>query len=659
MPLDSSDPVVMHLLAETALTDSANLQVLSFEEVEELKKELSLLSNRIDASKRKLALEMKLQEAAQSLGRLENSNGDYGHGADTQDSEVAISTQKCENLAQELWKLERRASELRSKLLEHTAGVLQMTHKGLKKKSSAKNASEVNGDSGIASGVDHFDNRSLYRSVDCLDDLGTSQGGGRPAAESVDMSAIQSTTTKLEQLNQRLREMILNARPDEDFDPIPQQAANSAPASSAAAVHDHLAYLERGLESMASCQSPAAPTAADPATEERLEEFNKQLDDVLVDIGARQKFSPHNSTIRKGVTQQLGALEEAIHDVQKRITGLSEQKTILTTQIQQQRELNSKSDAERDAQISELQEELDSARAGPDQNEVHEEKDAEISRLRSEYADLESEMVRIQTELTMVKAELDGAYGTRKERAAEAPDPNLMKEMEELSERNLSLTEELASLKAEQSSNKNNPDLQQRVQMLEKELRETIDDYEALTKSSIEFEKERDNLEGMIDKYRDRCEDLEAQLNDERIQGLGNKSAPSASGGREAPPAENTSTSTLKQEFKKMMRDTRTENMKALKVWSLAPPPRMLLGLCILTFSSAGGTRGTAQARGLGQDSQERAGRVKAEPKSEHRSVNVMNPVHACVPILFIILSTIYIRISIISTHLHCLFFPH
>src|SRR5437667_9934315 len=60
----------MHLLVETALGDSQAYEVLAFEEIDELKKEYSLLSNRIEATKRKLVLESKVRDAALSLNRL-------------------------------------------------------------------------------------------------------------------------------------------------------------------------------------------------------------------------------------------------------------------------------------------------------------------------------------------------------------------------------------------------------------------------------------------------------------------------------------------------------------------------------------------------------------------------------------------------------------
>jgi hypothetical protein len=73
MTLD--DPIATHLLVETALGDSKGFDVLSYEELESLKKEDSMLVSRIDGMRRKLALETKVRDAAKSMNRLYGSGG--------------------------------------------------------------------------------------------------------------------------------------------------------------------------------------------------------------------------------------------------------------------------------------------------------------------------------------------------------------------------------------------------------------------------------------------------------------------------------------------------------------------------------------------------------------------------------------------------------
>lgn len=185
---------------------------------------------------------------------------------------------------------------------------------------------------------------------------------------------------------------------------------------------------------------------------------------------------------------------------------------------------------------------------------------AETRKAQNEMQDLEGQMVMLQTELTVAKAELDAAYGTRAERAAEnAVKPAKQQELDDLAARNKTLTGELESLRLEHN------DMSQRMQTLQRELTETIGEYETMTKSTIEFEREREQLESSMDTLRDRCETLETQLSEEKVRCLGVKS-PGSTAGRDSMSPGTTSTQVLKNEFKKLMRDTRAENMRALRV---------------------------------------------------------------------------------------------
>ncbi|KAJ5595330.1 uncharacterized protein N7459_001538 [Penicillium hispanicum] len=680
--LNTNDPVTMYLLTETAIGDSTSFEILSFEEVEDLKKERALLGNRIEGTKRKLALETKLRDAAQSIGRLYSppsprSSGEYGpNGTKSHrrsrsifgrsgtaevlgksDSELAMSQRKCEELAQELWKLERRSQQINQRLLEHTAGILQMTHKGLKKTPKTLDPETSFYDD------NDFDDRSLYRTPEHIDNYGlkgridTSSSAGVVSSE-----AMQATERKLENIGERLYDMMMQSNTGDFVDPPPQQSGGVELSDPAATVEAHLAYIENGLSSL---RSPASipsqgghPIEAEGSWREQLTDINNRVQSIVDRFGLTRSPTlppPPAASDGAGLEGQLSYLRTGIDGLESRVDGLLEQKSILTTQIQQQRELNNKSDAERDAHIGDLTEQLAHIRKDFElseregnavrdelsvvmeqleatrhngssqeeanaalveaegevarlksvvdslQNEVdsragevrdaqeraakevaeletrmqevrsesetrmqaaieqREQAEENVSRMQNEMTDLEGEVVRITTELTMVKAELDGAYGTRAQRAAEvAANPEIQKEIDALNTRNIELAEELATLRGQQAGG----DLKQRAETLEKELRETLDDYEAMTKASIEFEKERERFEGVIDSLRDRCEQLETQLSEERISWM-NLSSPT-SVGRDGT-SETTSTMVLKNEFKKMMRDTRNENMKILK----------------------------------------------------------------------------------------------
>ncbi|KIW02055.1 uncharacterized protein PV09_06555 [Verruconis gallopava] len=180
----------------------------------------------------------------------------------------------------------------------------------------------------------------------------------------------------------------------------------------------------------------------------------------------------------------------------------------------------------------------------------------------AEMQELRDEVVRLKTELTIAQAELDGAYGSRSERAAEtaaAANTEASKKLEAMISKNAELTAQIADLQRASG---------ERESQLKKELADTLKEFEELTKVSVEQERERDELESTIDKYRDRIESLEAQIAEDQVKWLGfvgdggNGASP---GSNVSGPSQSMSVMVLKNEFKKMMRDARTESAKQLR----------------------------------------------------------------------------------------------
>ena len=691
----------MHLLMETAIGDSKGYGVLSYEELEELKRERTTLLSRADATRRKLALESKLRDAAQSLNRLystkgrrestesdvnasptspkklrRNFLGSRNSNADTlsrTDDEFAASTRKCEELNNELSALEKRLEVVQRKVLEHTAGVLQMTHKGLKKNirrgelpRSPESMMSTNHRSVPAfDGIDDFDERSFYRSNGYDEDSPQGHGtmlNGKPQAPGAQTQALADAEHRLKDVNTRLRDMIMRADPDQKMEPPPQLSNDQANMNPETQIQEHLGYLAVGLDTIEANQARTVHDAQRSIHEsaDKLEDVNMRLHDMLErtsTTGQALMTMPVGSQ-GKSMQAQLAFATTALDRLNQRLDMYIEQKEILGRQIQQQRNVNFKSDAQKDAQIADLTNELDEAKrlqqieereaqslhdqinllmeqldsarqeatlmeqqhsmsssnalqaekearrqaeadvlaqlkSKQDQHtqlqadivglrqshdlqmqdhltkvnnltKAKEEADVEVQRCHAEMKQLESEVVRAQTDLTVVRAELDGAYGTRAQRAADVSmNPAIQKEIDDLNDKNAELQRHIDYLQSEHNAvGAGSADLQSKVEVLQKELKETIEDYELMTRASIEFEKERDQLESQIDSLRERSEALEAQVSDEKVKWLGMKNAgPGQSG-----PTESTSTMVLKNEFKKMMRDTRAENMKALRV---------------------------------------------------------------------------------------------
>ncbi|KAK7696279.1 hypothetical protein QCA50_000933 [Cerrena zonata] len=93
------DELLITLLASDAIVDSRGYEILSAEEVEELKKEHTVLSSRLVAMNKKLQLETKIRDAAVSLSK---ANASYKN----------VSKQSSEQLdnANRRWKLRKRNS---------------------------------------------------------------------------------------------------------------------------------------------------------------------------------------------------------------------------------------------------------------------------------------------------------------------------------------------------------------------------------------------------------------------------------------------------------------------------------------------------------------------------------------------------------------------
>ncbi|KAN0090509.1 Up-regulated During Septation domain containing protein [Hyaloscypha variabilis] len=788
--LNVNDPIQVHLLVETALFDSKDYEIFSQEEVDDLKKQCQYLTQRIEQTRQNLAIQSKYRDAAISMAKLysptdkkkagespdskKSRRSILGHNRQGSDQvreaeqERMASERKCEELAAELFSLEKRLMEPQSKLLRHTAGILQMTHKGPKKTpkgpgnqqqpgipgspesmytySNARSSMEPIGDEFF------FDERSAYKSADKLDGFGDIEResviGPPPRSQARDqMQIITKTEQKLEALNSRLREVIVKANPQRGA----SYATPPSKSNPGETLQSHLDYLERSISTIDQEHSLATRKheESESAMEETLESLNRELRGLLLPYDANQPEPP--KLTGKGLNEQLMFFQDIIGAVEVELsraganaknmgnqenleqletvmmglwdiiqsgeeenrqrkqqrrqtrtaqnlpededdmspdeggdsnepftlqgfstkvqwlyaqaTRLKDQKKVLQRQIKQQRELNSKSDATKDAELAQKVEEteriqallirterdadsvreqlslvmqkLDDARQqermreqsrqGDEsaairaaQEELNEKakmiaaleeelqdlkddrsiasaelqgkiadseskiaslsqelaaaaaaqaafetaikaKEKEVSNKEQELENSNMEIARLQTEVTIARAELDGAYGSRAQRAAEvAANPVIQKEIDNLKERNASLTAELATLKQNGSSGSASDE---KMRTLKKELEETIEEYEQMTKASIEWEKEREQLESTIDKLRDERESLEAQLSDEKVRWLGMKS-PGVDGAAQ-PGA--TSTTVLKNEFKKMMRDTRADSAKALR----------------------------------------------------------------------------------------------
>ena len=343
--------------------------------------------------------------------------------------------------------------------------------------------------------------------------------------------------------------------------------------------HDQLA-LEHGAaqEELTKAVAQRA-TVETEASQSKLELMNvtNEIDEMKRSFEGRHQEREDMQRQLQSNQSHAAGLQEKIASLEAQVAEMADDARLFAVES----EANAKQAAARHEDVSTQLATAVSARDSADQRHIDLQKDMEGH---------ENEIVRLTTELTMAKAELDGAYGSRAERAKEA-------QAAEVAERTQAITGELEWLRAEHEGlmgvhgqlNGEHDTLKRshtealaqieelraqagsadRSKNLEAELSGMTDAFQDLTRESIELEKERIQLEDLIDGLRDRCDALELQLNDEKIRWLGMKSPSlspeSAMNGR----ASMTSTMVMRQEFKKMMREARAEGVKALRVCAL------------------------------------------------------------------------------------------
>ncbi|KAL4081413.1 Up-regulated during septation-domain-containing protein [Scleroderma yunnanense] len=119
--VNTRDELLMSLLASEAIIDSRDCEILSAEEVEELKKEHHVLKIRLVAVEQKLKLEIKIRDAAQSLSRV---NAAHRKVSKQTEEQLEAAERKVAVVQKEYWRISERTSEVHRKLLEHCTGIL-------------------------------------------------------------------------------------------------------------------------------------------------------------------------------------------------------------------------------------------------------------------------------------------------------------------------------------------------------------------------------------------------------------------------------------------------------------------------------------------------------------------------------------------------------
>ncbi|KAB8304544.1 hypothetical protein EYC80_003928 [Monilinia laxa] len=362
MLLNINDPIQVHLLVEMALWDAKEYEILSPEEVDDLKKQCQSISQRIQTTRQNLAVHSKYRDAARSMSKLypdkkksvdlndsnEQKRGVFGNRNRSNsdqireaDLEREASEKKCEDLAAELWSLEKRLIEPEHRLLKHTAGILQMTHKG--PKTNPGDDAHLGGIPGSPESMytyhnarnslevieDEFDERSFYRQLDPLDLAFGAFGANQTLETSSEkskehMKLISTTEQKLEDLNSALREVIIKANPDASHKPVPRARTNSQgkPTEAGETLQNHLDYLEQGIATLDLEHSTARQKADElnASMEGTLEELNREVRGLLSPAHPGLKEPPAITGQQTGLREQLHYFQDVIPSVEEELT---------------------------------------------------------------------------------------------------------------------------------------------------------------------------------------------------------------------------------------------------------------------------------------------------------------------------------------------------
>ncbi|KAF5388184.1 hypothetical protein D9615_000695 [Tricholomella constricta] len=136
------DELLLSLLASQAVVDSRDFEILSSEQIDDLSKEHQLLTSRLEAMSKKVALETKIRDAAMSLSKV---NAAHRKSSKQTDEQVEAANRRVDTAQRDLWRVAERAHEVHRRLLEHRAGVLSYSVRSMEKKIGGNGASEDSG----------------------------------------------------------------------------------------------------------------------------------------------------------------------------------------------------------------------------------------------------------------------------------------------------------------------------------------------------------------------------------------------------------------------------------------------------------------------------------------------------------------------------------
>ncbi|SPO05685.1 uncharacterized protein DNG_08372 [Cephalotrichum gorgonifer] len=320
--VDLDDAIQVHLLTETALFDSRRFEILSQEEVDDLKKQCQSLTQRIEKTRSNLVVQNKYRDAAVSMAKLyspagrqspSETRGNNRNSAQAVELERQASERKCEELGAELADLEKRIMTPQRRLLEHTAAILQLTHNASRKQlKPPPNMPMMNGIPGSPESLYTYSNDrgSIDDGDDAYLDLADPSDRMRArnnlinippksSARSKD-GTLQDERDRLRQENDRLREETSQLRAQSDALGLEVDALRREGSDQGREVAD----LERKLDSLMkreqeqqSSRSRSLDAGEEASATARIDALNKQVTDLLLRVNATPPPPPNPAAV--------------------------------------------------------------------------------------------------------------------------------------------------------------------------------------------------------------------------------------------------------------------------------------------------------------------------------------------------------------------------
>ncbi|EJF62289.1 hypothetical protein DICSQDRAFT_180160 [Dichomitus squalens LYAD-421 SS1] len=461
----SKDDLLLSLLASEAIVDSRGFDILSAEEVEELKKEYQVLSSRLVALSKKLTLETKIRDAAVSLSK---ANSSFKNVSKQTSEQLETANRKVDAAQKELWRVSEKAGEINRRLLEHRAGVLSYSVRSLEKKMAPPEANG-NGDLSIS-------------------------GRSTPNRNSA-MSPTQSSATSAHSSSSRSRfdgAHFFAGHSDAIVPVTPKGAASSA---EVAALQEQLKAAQAALDASNAQQAKLAKELSSLRSEKQVMETSKaaelrQAEDMIAAL-ERQMGE------MQGLGDRVGKLEEEKRTWTSERTEL-EKKRLEVERLERRLELLE----ERNGELTEIELALAKEKRKID------DKDREIAELKAERASLLTERASLQLGGES-KAQLDRSVDAIQELMKKHGVSHYSRDITVVGLAN-SIGKHLEDVKAKMDSHSKAQDEwnAQRSKM-EIDLRIGMDKREQLDNQLDEVRKERDAAKAEVRSLENRLKEIE------------------------------------------------------------------------------------------------------------------------------------------------------